>query len=498
VRPLIRTIRKPAVWLLVLLFLAWGSLFYAWLPLPPAFETRTTAVYKDDIWARRPAGTWPSLRALSDDGDQATISIYKGDFRFGDCWLELWDTHTGANLTPELWRDAHREGLITEPAYWDRGMLDMLTHPAGKKFLRNEETWAALRRRLAAGRAGALDDLRKTIRPVQDSDLRDLFPRCWSISPDGLCFAYVARHTWPLYGSISEDLGDGTVVEDTRTGARRAFLPGLTERVYLAPGCRTAVSVKCPAKADTSLVLWDLDTSARRAELPLPGGDKRARVSYSLDGRYVFAHYWDWDDYRGGLMWWDVATGRQVGHVIHPGDTTFLDGGRVLVTHPGMAEGAAAREGYRMVFWDVGTGKALGEWDLGAPLDGGGMIDDLVASQSGRYLAAEYAPDYGRGFWDRCWFLDRLPGRRAWESSMDRHQVLLWDVVERRELARLPGSSAAFSADGRWLATLSHSGVVRVWEVPVRRPWARILGYAAACTLGCWLPVLLLARRSRS
>src|SRR5262249_49150516 len=76
-------------------------------------------------------------------------------------------------------------------------------------------------------------------------------------------------------------------------------------------------------------------------------------------------------------------------------------------------------------------------------------------------------------------------GARCAGPGRERQQILVWDVVERRELARLPGSSAAFAGDGRWLATLDEAGVVRVWEVPVRRPWARILAYAAACALGC-------------
>jgi WD40 repeat protein len=246
------------------------------------------------------------------------------------------------------------------------------------------------------------------------------------------------------------------------------------------------------------LLLWDLDTSVRRAGLLLPEVSNPFPVEYSADGRYVFARYWTWPIGSGGLRWWDAETGRQVGGVQNPGHTTFIDGGRVLVTHPSRVRGSAAWEGYLLGFWDVATGEPLGEWDLGAPADGCGMINGLVASDAGRYLAAPYDPDYGRDQSVRCRVLDWLPVTLFARSSAERQQILIWDIVERRELARLTGRSAALSGDGRWLATLDEAGVVRVWEIPMRRPWARILEYAAACSMGCWALATLLGRlRSR-
>jgi hypothetical protein len=71
--------------------------------------------------------------------------------------------------------------------------------------------------------------------------------------------------------------------------------------------------------------------------------------------------------------------------------------------------------------------------------------------------------------------------------------VLVFDGIDRREVANLPGNAAAFSPNGRWLATIDANGVVRVWELPLRRPWLRIFGYAAIATLACTL-LFLLAR----
>ena len=277
-------------------------------------------------------------------------------------------------------------------------------------------------------------------------------------------------------------------------GPRLAFLPGVTDQVHIAPGGRTAVSVNHQTEREGEqprLLLWDLDTSARRAGLLLPEVSNPFLVEYSADGRYVFADYSTWPGGSCGLRWWDAASGRQVGEVANPGDTAFI-GGRVLMTHPWRVRENAACEGSVLVFWDIATGEPLGEWDLGAPR-GDGMINGLVASEGGCYLAAEYDPDYGRGSLVRR-YLDWL----SVSSNTERQQILVWDVAKRSELARLPGNSAAFSSDGRWLATLDGSGVVRAWELPVQRPWARILGYAAACALGCWVMAVLLGRlRSR-
>jgi hypothetical protein len=443
------------------------------------------------------------LRGVAEDGGRVTIAIDHGDSRFPNTRLEIWDTRTGANRTPALWRDPEGERLLSACRHgWCAGMTDLLRHPAGQEFLTDEAAWAALRRRLTVGRAKALDDLRATVGPVEDSEAPDVFPRLWSLSPDGCHFAYVVRHGWPLY-LISEDLGDGTVVEDVRTGARRAFLPGVTTAFHIAPGGRTGVSRNDRAGRDGEqprLLLWDLDTGACRAGLLFPEVSNPFWIEYSADGRYVFARYWraNWSENAEGcrLRWWDAATGRQVGEVMDCGDTALLDGGRVLVTHPWRSAGSAMRERYLLGLWDVATGAPLGDWNLGAPADGSGSILRLVGSEDGLYLAAAYDPDYRRTPGAVRTAMDWLAGARAAAPPKPQHTLLL-DVTRRRELARLPGQSAVFSRDGRWLATLDEAGVVRVWQVPVRPPWARILGAAAGATLACWAGLVLLARLGR-
>src|SRR5262249_31117131 len=160
----------------------------------PEFVIRTSAARHEDRWAIRPSGTWSSLRAASDDGGRVAIAIYEGDFRFPNCRLEIWDTRTGADLTAALWRDAEWQRLLSAPYWRDAGVLELLTQPTGKALLSDEVAWSALRRRLTTRRAKALEDLRKSIRPVEESEARDFFPRSISFAPDGIRLAYVVRN----------------------------------------------------------------------------------------------------------------------------------------------------------------------------------------------------------------------------------------------------------------------------------------------------------------
>lgn len=475
-------VRKPTVWLLPLFVLVWVRYFRAELVPTPQSVAPTGAEFATWQAGVRPASRWATIRAVADDGDQVTLGLHEGTIQYVETRLEVRDSRTGADRTPALWADQLRIKLLDGDSWRHSPLTDLLAHPAGRKFLHDEAAWASLRQRLAIGRAKALDDLRKTIRPVADSEAADLFPECSSFSPDGHWFSYVARNGCPLY-VVSASLGDGTVIEDVRTGERRAYLLGVRGPVHVAPGGRTAVSASS---------IWDLDTATRRAELRLPESTF-SRVGYSPDGRYVFAHFWPWLGDTQELRWWDAATGVQVGEVPDALESALLDGGRMLVTKPSRTKGNAAAESYVLRFWDVATGEDRGQWDLGCPSDGGGMIEHLVGSGSDRYLAGVYDPDYGRGRPPARRAADRLSRALSGGRTPEPMQVILWDVIERREVTRLTGRSAGFSADGRWLATIDRDGVVGVWAVPVQRPWLRILGYTAGAALGCWAALAGLA-----
>ena len=58
------------------------------------------------------------------------------------------------------------------------------------------------------------------------------------------------------------------------------------------------------------------------------------------------------------------------------------------------------------------------------------------------------------------------------DVSMRRPLVLLWDIAEQRELARLPHQSGALSRNGRWFASIAVAPADRVVSLPaeVRGP----------------------------
>jgi hypothetical protein len=491
---------KPVVWF-PLLFLGW--IWFLWSEVRPQaqFELQTGAAQDPDS-SFFGSSTWANVQAVSDDGEQVTLGIHRGGRHWVKTHLEVWDVRTGDKPTPTLWEDAEWELLLSRPAWMNSGTADLLSHPAGREFLRDEAAWAGLRRRFTSARSRALEDLRKTLRPMADSEAPHVFPDSITFAPDGKCLAYVARNGWPLYGGVAEELGDGMAVEDVGTGAPLAFLPRVTDEFHIAPGGRTAVSRHHPTGGEGEqprLILWDLATSTRRAGLLLPDVNHPLfHVWYSADGRFVFASWWNmWEPY-ANLRWWDAATGRQIGEVANAGrNTPVIDSGRVLMTHPGPLEGTHKRhESYILCFWDVATGAPLGEWALAAPSDGSGLIWHLAEAETGQYVAAEYDPDYGGGPGSARRVADGLA--RAFGAAAPDHQcILLLDVTQRREIARLPGRSAVLSPNGRWLATLDKAGVVRVWAVPIQRPWARIMVYSAVAALACGVGLVFVGRLGR-
>jgi hypothetical protein len=486
--------RRPAVWLAPGLFILWAWVLRSEVEPLPVHAFPTGAAESHGMTHRDPS-TWVAVRDVADDGSAVTVEVLHGTFGDASGRPRLWDARTGRDCTPPAWEDPDRAELIERPHWREPGLSNLLTTAEGRAFLGNPSAWAALRERFAVGRDGAVDDVRRTVRPDERADL---FPASLRFSPDGRLVAYVSRHGYPVH-LVDDSLGDGTTVEDARTGRQVAFLPGLMGPVRLAPGGHVAVSRVIAEEQDEDrprLALWDLETGTIRAGLSA-AADPAAR--FSPDGRYVFARYSVWARPGGHyLRWWDTATGRQVGHVENAWDTAVMAGGRVLVTKPLPPKRAGVSEAYRLYFWDVATGASLGEWDLGAPADGGGLFDHLAGSDSDRYLTAVFHPDYGRSPDVGRRVADQLTGVFGDEPPLDRKQVVVWDVLARREVAHVPGRAAAPSADGRWLATIDASGMVRVWEVPPQRPWGRVLGYAAVAALACALALAAAGRLART
>jgi hypothetical protein len=272
-----------------------------------------------------------------------------------------------------------------------------------------------------------------------------------------------------------------------------AFLPGVKDRIDLAPGGRVAVTELSQKGREEQprLALWDLDTSTVRCELTVSGD--HSDVGFSPDGKYMFAHSWAWMIwFRHALRWWDTATGEQVGQIDDADGYALTAGGRVLVVpaQPMMQNGAFVPGKLR--FWDVATGATLGEWTpmrSSVPLH---WPNEIIGSGGERYLAMGFDPETGRGRDLIGKAGDKIHEWTVGGPPPDRERVVVWDTAERREVLRVSGKEPALSANGRWLATIDSQGVIRVWEVPARPAWGVLLWYSAIAAV-CTTAFLLLA-----
>src|SRR5262249_47732739 len=163
--------------------------FRSHLSPAPKYVLHTGAAHVE-VLSIRPADTWSAMQDVSNDGEQVTIVIGEGDFRFPHMRMERWDTIRGLNTTPALWHDKGWQEILSL-ASWNSPNLMELHNPAlGREFLADEAALSSLHERLKVARINALNDLRKTMRPVQDSEARSIYPESCCFSTDGKYFAY--------------------------------------------------------------------------------------------------------------------------------------------------------------------------------------------------------------------------------------------------------------------------------------------------------------------
>jgi WD40 repeat protein len=464
-------------------FVVCACLYWSNLAPTPRYFVRTEERFVNSNDDGRGRSHFQSIASVSNDGRQVVIQVHGNNFLGVVNRVEMWDTFTGANMTPQHWNSIAWQELsfsgLTRNYF---RTMSTLSNPVGHEFLSDELAWMSFRDHLAAAGTKSLSDVDRAIQPVKDADRpKSQFPKRIRFSQDCRFIAYVSRNGSPVYRD-SDSLEEGTIVEDSRTGRKVALLEGVTGGAEVAPGGRTAVSwntLNNYRGEQPWLCLWDLETSTRRAELST---DSNPHVEFSPDGQNVFAYCYGEKFRKGKLRWWNTATGVLIGDMTMPSTHQLLNGGRFLVTH--------SDDNPTSHFWEVATGREVDEWEL--RFEGFGRIDELKAIGGDRYLAMEFDPNGGTHSGPSIAILDevaeRVNGCLADKSNTkDRSRILVLDTVKRRKLACVPGREAVFSENGEWLATLDADGVVRVWHLPFSRPWGRILGYSAAFAVGAWL-----------
>jgi hypothetical protein len=254
----------------------------------------------------------------------------------------------------------------------------------------------------------------------------------------------------------------------------------------------------------TVLTEWD-DHSAH-----LNGGLAPGMLQVSADGRWL-VDLWEPPASSGpadGLVVWNAANGEK--HLAVPTARWYklVRGGHTLVTMHAPAVPSAPC----LQLFDLESGATHGLFpntsgmdDVDVPL--------VVPSPNGQLLAVgvQDPRPHPMVAWPKLvnW-LERL----GIDLNPSQSFVALLQAADGRELARLPfGPSRilnvpeladeeptiVFSPDARRLAVLGEDGI-RIWDLPIRRPWALILSLAAIPPVGVGLliPSARLLRRRRA
>jgi WD40 repeat protein len=158
-----------------------------------------------------------------------------------------------------------------------------------------------------------------------------------------------------------------------------------------------------------------------------------------------------------------------------------------------------------IIFWDPATGKQLGTVDDGEDAKrvrvlgvddekGGKSVWALAFTPDGRTLAGACGTDVC--LWDvqtrkltgrlkggaAGWMTFSADGTMLATGGVDAGDVQIWGVKEEKVVATLkakgPGVRArAFSGDGKSLAVVYRDGTIRVWDVKAERETAKLPGY---------------------
>jgi WD40 repeat protein len=228
------------------------------------------------------------------------------------------------------------------------------------------------------------------------------------------------------------------------------------------------------ASMDNTVKLWDLTGGQERATLE--GHTAKVwDVAFSPDGRTLVTAS---DDQ--SIRLWDVATGKQqkvLGvHHNHAYSALFTPDGRAVVSSD--LEGDVR-------LWDVASGKVLGH------LEGHASVVRLALSADGTTLATA-SHDRTVKLWDlgtrrlrRTLEGHMLPIERAafspdgkllatvsgdFREPTTPGEIKLWDVATGQELLsfsghRGPVHGVAFVPDGKTLATASADGTAKLWDI---------------------------------
>ena len=364
------------------------------------------------------------------------------------------------------------------------GLEELLSTETGREFVHDEKAWRLLHGRLADARDQSMLWTKPMSEPPEWRAKFDVYPREMHFAPNGRSIAYVSRDDRAIFPHEKWKEADGMAIEEIDSGRKVAFLAGVRNRFQISPAGDLAIqniyNRDGGRDEQPALALWDISTSSPRGCLFMPNTTQKSL--FSQDGRIVFAASGPdhgkicWATL---VRWWNTSDGRQLGEAGIWNDWHLLHDDRQLVS----------RSNDMFAFWDVASGQKIGEWDIGDRASDLFKVSRIVWSQNRRYFLAEFEKDRTGASTQTIKYLDDA---EDWMSRMVISRIdtrlparlVVLDMLTRRESGHVPGYTGAISDNGEWLATIDEEGTIRVWRMPLAKPWTRSFGYALAIVLG--------------
>lgn len=365
----------------------------------------------------------------------------------GDQLVKLWDARTGRQLRTL----AGNGRLLSSVAFSPDGRLLAVASTLDSRVTLWDVNTGAARAVLAE---------------------RELFPNAVAFDPRGRTLAATGLQRVVIWNYVTRKLREVSL-EDVQVEALAYSRDGKV----LAAGSGEKIHLINPA-------------TGRRIGAPIKAGDDVAALAFSPDGRTLA---------RAGLAvdLWHTATGRRVCTLRRSESLTtvrsvaFSADGRLVFSSSVVGPGAAGRDTVRV--WDAATCKEL------PPLAGHAGGANAVALSPRDNLLVSGGADSTVKFWDvaalspaksqimNAWAIKSVafgPGGRTMATTVGR-VVHVWDVETGGQVAILAGhtaviNSAAYSPDGKFLATASDDATIRLWDLETRRALKTFGGHEGA------------------